>query len=74
MTDDHTVRLALRTFSYEQYFLHKPGFDAHAFLALATDFGMAGVHISLNGFNYRCPGGTEPAHRRVRSDAAVRKP
>lgn len=57
---ERTVRLALHTFSYEQHFLHKPGFDAHRFLAKASERAMAGVHISLNGYQFRCAGGTDP--------------
>jgi sugar phosphate isomerase/epimerase len=55
-----TVKLALHTFSYEQHFLRKPGFDAHRFLARASERAMAGVHISLNGYQFRCAGGTDP--------------
>ena len=56
-----TIRLALHSFSFEQHFLHKPGFDAHAFLARASELGVSGVHISLNGHNFRCAGGTSPS-------------
>jgi sugar phosphate isomerase/epimerase len=58
---EQIVRLALHTFSYEQHFLHKPGFDIHRFLAKAGERAMAGVHISLNGYQFRCAGGTDPA-------------
>ncbi|MBN34325.1 MAG: hypothetical protein CMM46_06020 [Rhodospirillaceae bacterium] len=57
---ENRIDLALHTFSYEQHFLHMPGFDAHAFLAKASELGVAGVHLSLNGVNFRCAGGTSP--------------
>ena len=73
MSGASTVRLALHTFGYEWRFRHGPGFDVHAFLARATDLGMAGVHISLNGFGFRCAGGTDPERlRAIGADAADR--
>ena len=73
MSGPRTVGLALHTFSYERHFRHGPGFDVHAFLARATDLGMAGVHISLNGFGFRCAGGTGPERlRAIGADAADR--
>lgn len=60
MSAAHVVRLGLHSFSLEQHFLHKPGFDAFAFLAQADALGMAGVHLSINGYNFRCAGGTDP--------------
>jgi sugar phosphate isomerase/epimerase len=68
-----TVRLGLHSFSFEQHFLHKPGFDAFAFLAHADELGMAGVHLSINGYNFRCAGGTDPGRlAAIAEDAAGR--
>jgi len=73
MTLARTIRLALHSFSLEQHFLHKPGFDAFAFLAHADALGMSGVHLSMNGYNFRCAGGTDPARlAAIAADAAAR--
>lgn len=73
MSASRTVRLALHSFSLEQHFLHKPGFDAFAFLAQADALGMSGVHLSMNGYNFRCAGGTDPARlAAIAQDAAAR--
>jgi len=73
MSRNRVVRLALHSFSLEQHFLHKPGFDAFAFLAQADAWGMAGVHISMNGYNFRCAGGTDPGRlAAIAQDAAGR--
>ena len=73
MSTNRVVRLALHSFSLEQHFLHKPGFDAFAFLAQADAWGMAGVHLSMNGYNFRCAGGTDPGRlAAIAGDAAAR--
>lgn len=73
MSANRVVRLALHSFSLEQHFLHKPGFDAFAFLAQADAWGMAGVHLSMNGYNFRCAGGTDPGRlAAIAGDAAAR--
>ena len=73
MSQARTVRLALHSFSMEQHFLHKPGFDAFAFLTRADAWGMAGVHLSINGYNFRCAGGTDPGRlKAIAEDAAGR--
>jgi sugar phosphate isomerase/epimerase len=70
---ERSIKLALHTFSYEQHFLHKPGFDAHRFLAKASERAMAGVHISLNGYQFRCAGGTTPGRlEEIGADARER--
>lgn len=66
-----TVRLGLHSFSYEYHFRHDPGFDAFAFIRRAADLGLAGVHISMNGFRFRCVGGTA-AERLKAVGSAVR--
>lgn len=65
------VRLGLHSFSYEYHFRHDPGFDAFAFVRRAADLGVGGVHISMNGFRFRCVGGTS-AERLRAVGAAVR--
>ncbi len=65
-----TVRIGLHTFCFEQHFLHQPGFDAFAFIDRAVDLGVAGVHISMNGQNFRCAGGTDPARLAAIAEAA----
>ena len=65
-----TVRIGLHTFSFEQHFLHQPGFDAFAFIDRAVALGVAGVHISMNGQNFRCAGGTDPARLEAIAEAA----
>jgi len=69
-TEVRTVRLALHSFSYEQHFLHRPGFDAFAFLDRAEELGVAGVHISINGYSFRCAGGTDPGRLAAIADEA----
>ena len=74
MTDKPTmpemVRIGLHSFSFEQHFLHKPGFDAFAFIDRAVELGVAGVHISMNGQNFRCAGGTDPVRLEAIAEAA----
>ena len=54
MSGARTIRLGLHSFSLEQHFLHKPGFDAFAFLERADAWGMAGVHLStFEGSEFR---------------------
>jgi 3-oxoisoapionate decarboxylase len=73
MSAARTIRLGLHSFSLEQHFLHKPGFDAFAFLERADAWGMAGVHLSINGYNFRCAGGTDPGRlAAIAEDAAER--
>lgn len=57
MTSRH-VQLALHTYSFENHFRYKEGFDAFEFMRQAKHLGVAGVHISMNDENYRWVGGT----------------
>ena len=66
-----TVRIGLHSFSFEHHFLHKPGFDAFEFIDRAVELGVAGVHISMNGQNFRCAGGTDPGRLAAIADAAA---
>lgn len=66
-----TVRIGLHSFSFEQHFLHQPGFDAFAFIDRAVELGVAGVHISMNGQNFRCAGGTDPGRLAAIAEAAA---
>jgi len=66
-----TVRIGLHSFSFEHHFLHQPGFDAFAFIDRAVELGVAGVHISMNGQNFRCAGGTDPARLAAIAEAAA---
>lgn len=64
-----TVRLGLHSYSCELLFRHQRGFDAFAFVERAARLGMAGVHISINGPNYRWAGGMDPGRLRAVGEA-----
>ncbi len=70
-TPSETVRIGLHSFSFEHHFLHKPGFDAFEFIDRAVELGVGGVHISLNGQNFRCAGGTDPGRLAAIAEAAA---
>lgn len=66
----HTVRLGLHSFSFENHFRYKTGFDAFAFIREAERLGLSGVHISMNDERYRWVGGTSPERLRAVGAAA----
>ena len=66
-----TVRIGLHSYSFEYHFLHQPGFDAFAFIDRAVELGVAGIHISMNGQNFRCAGGTDPGRLAAIAETAA---
>ncbi len=42
----HTVRLGIHSYSFENHFRYKTGFDTFAFILEAGRLGLSGVHIS----------------------------
>ncbi len=66
----HTVRLGLHSYSFENHFRYKTGFDAFAFIREAERLGLSGVHISMNDERYRWVGGTSPERLRAVGAAA----
>ena len=66
----HTVRLGLHSYSFENHFRYKTGFDAFAFVREAERLGLSGVHISMNDERYRWVGGTSPERLRAVGAAA----